>query len=102
MSSAFHREETLAGGGLRKRLLRLCGGVWNYPSSGKNQGKLRTNQSQLTPAQDDERKRKFRVPRFVADNQAVSKVEFHYPRGHYCLIMDLVTLDPRHDLEPLM
>ena len=42
-----------------------------WASSGKNQGKLRTNQPQLTPAQDDERKRKFRVPRFVADNQAV-------------------------------
>jgi len=41
-----------------------------YPSSGKNQGKLRTNQSQLTLAQDDERRRKFRVPGFVAGNQA--------------------------------
>ena len=37
-------------------------------------GKLRTNQPQLTPIQDDGRKRKFRVPRFVADNQAVSKL----------------------------
>ena len=29
---------------------------------------------ELTPAQDNEPKRKFRVPRFVADNQAVSFV----------------------------
>jgi len=34
--------------------------------------KTRTGGPQLTPAQDDERKRKFRVPRFVPDNQAVS------------------------------
>ena len=40
-------------------------------SSGKNQGKLRINQPQLTPAQDHERKREFCVPRFVADYQAV-------------------------------
>ena len=51
---------------------RLCSGrVWDHPSSGKNQGKLRTNQPQLTPAQDYERKRKFCVPRFVSYNQAV-------------------------------
>jgi hypothetical protein len=52
--------------------LRLCcRGEWDHPSSGKNRGKLRTNQPQLTSAQDDGRKRKFRVPRFVAGNQAV-------------------------------
>jgi len=37
-------------------------------------GKLRTNQQQFTPIQDDGRRRKFRVPRFVADNQAASKL----------------------------
>jgi len=53
--------------------LRLyAGGVPDHPSLGENQGQLRTNQLQLTPAQDCERKRKFRVPRFVADNQAVN------------------------------
>jgi len=37
-------------GGTEKGLLRLCGGgVWDHPSSGKNQGKLRINQPQLTP-----------------------------------------------------
>ena len=51
----------------------LLRGRMDHPSSGKNQGKLRTNQPQLTPAQDDSRKRKFRVPRFVAGNQAVSQ-----------------------------
>jgi len=68
--------ETLAGGGgAEKGHLRLCGGgVWDHPDSGKNQGSLRTNQPQLTPAQDCERKRKFRVPRFVADNQVVVRV----------------------------
>jgi len=53
--------------------LRLCGGsVRDHHSSGKNQGELRTNQLQLTPAHDCERKRKFRVPRFVSDNQLIS------------------------------
>ena len=71
-SSAFHRSESLAGG-TEKGPLRLCGGrVQDHPSSGKNQGELRTNQPQPTPAQDDGRKRKFRVPRFVAGNQPVS------------------------------
>ena len=43
----------LAGGGTEKGPLRLCfGGVWDYPISGKNQGKLRTNQPQLTPSSD--------------------------------------------------
>jgi len=43
--------------------LRLCcRGVWDHPSSGKNQGKLRTNQPQLTLAQDDERRRNFVSP----------------------------------------
>jgi len=52
--------------------LRLCcRGGWDHPSSGKNQGKLRTNQPQLTLTQDDRRKRKFWEPRFVAGNQAV-------------------------------
>jgi len=46
-------------------------GVWDNPSSGKNQGKLRINHPQLTLAQDDGQKRKFCVPRFVADYQAV-------------------------------
>jgi len=46
-----------------------------WASSGKNQGKLRTNQPQLTPAHSSSglrtKKKKFHVPRFVADNQAV-------------------------------
>jgi len=54
--------------------LTLCSSrVGDHPSSGTNQGKLRTNQPQLTPAKDYIRKRKFRVPRFVAGNQAVSQ-----------------------------
>jgi len=66
-----HRKETLAGGP-ENGPLRLCSGrVWDHPSSRKNQGKLRTNQPQLTPAQGYERKRKFRELRFVSDNQAV-------------------------------
>ena len=58
----FYRKANLAGGA-ENRPLRLCSGrrVW-----GQNQGKLRTNQPQLTPAQSCERKRKFRVPRFVS------------------------------------
>ena len=42
------------------------------PAQG-NQGKLRTNQPQLTPAQDCRQKREFRVPRFVSYNQAVTR-----------------------------
>ena len=38
----------------------------------ESSGQISHSSPQLTPAQDDERKRKFRVPRFVADNQAVS------------------------------
>ena len=52
--------------------LGLCSGrVWDHPSSGKNQGKLRANQPQLAPAQNYEQKRKSRTPRFVLYNQAV-------------------------------
>ena len=46
--------------------------VRDHPSSGTNQGKFKTNQPQLTPAQDYERKRKFCEPRSVSDNQAVA------------------------------
>jgi hypothetical protein len=35
------------------------------------QGRIRGSSPQLTPAQDYERKRKFRVPRFVSDYQGV-------------------------------
>jgi len=52
------------------------GGVWDHPSSGENQEKVRTNQPQLTLAQDCDRKREFRVPRFVADNQAVFQAPY--------------------------
>ena len=49
-SSAFHRWESLAGE-TEKGPLRLCGsGVRDHPSSGTNQGELRENQPQLTPA----------------------------------------------------
>jgi len=41
------------------------------PLSGRELSTVRTNQLLLTPAQDDERKRKFRAPRLVSDNQAV-------------------------------
>jgi len=65
-------KEDLARGGTENRPPSLSSScVWDHPSSGKNQGKLRTNQLQLTPAQGYKRKRKFRVPRFVVDNQAV-------------------------------
>ena len=86
-SSTFHREETLAGGGTENGLLRLYGGrVWDHPSSsGKNQGKLRINQPQLTLVQDDGRKRKFRVPRFprrlpgvVCDESRHTKFPFSF------------------------
>jgi len=84
-SSAFHRSESLAGG-TEKGPLRLCGGrVQDHPSSGKNQGELRTNQPQLTPAQDDGRKRKFRVPRFVAGNQPVFWAVRHKARCSFLL-----------------
>ena len=74
----FHREETLAGVTKKGPLRLCCRGEWDHPSSGKYQGKLRTNQPQLTPAQDDGRKRKFRVPRFVAGNQAVFSSSWTY------------------------
>ena len=61
----FYREETLAGVTEKGPLRLCCRGEWDHPSSGKNQGKLRTNQPQLTPAQDDGQKRKFSVPRLV-------------------------------------
>ena len=68
------RKEILAGG-TENGPLRLRSGVeWDHLSSGKNQGKLRTNQPQLTPVQDYERKRKFREPRFVSDSQAIIPV----------------------------
>jgi len=57
--------------GASEAVRRCCMGS---PNSEKNQGKLRTNQSQLTPAQDYERKRKFRVPRFVADYEDVLSI----------------------------
>jgi len=75
----FHREETLAEVTEKGPLRLCCRGGWDHPGSGKNQGKLRTNQPQLTLAQDDRRKRKFRVPRFVAGNQAVSCVSSGVP-----------------------
>jgi len=37
-------EETLAGRTENGPLRLYSGGVWDHPSSGKNQGKLRTNQ----------------------------------------------------------
>ena len=59
--------------GAEKGLLTLCSGyVWGYPGFGKSQGMPKKNQPQLTPAQDCERKRHFREPRFVSDNQIVS------------------------------
>ena len=68
--------------------LRLCSrSVWVHPSSGRIQGKLRTNQPQLTPAHPSSGrriKREFRVPRFVAGNQAVSSKPtspFGFQRG---------------------
>jgi hypothetical protein len=49
-SSAFHRWESLAGGTEKGPLRLYCGGVPDHPSSGENQGELRTNQPQLTPS----------------------------------------------------
>ena len=65
---------------------RLCGGgVPDHPSSGENQREIRESSGQishsspqLTPAQGNGRKRKFRVPRFVAGNQAVSMMSVHW------------------------
>jgi len=71
-------KKTLAGV-TENRPLRLCSSyVWDHPSSGKNQGKLRANEPQLTPAQAYERKREFRVHRFVADNQADVSCRQHF------------------------
>ena len=59
--------------------LGLCGAA-----HGMNQGKLRTNQPQLTPAQDYERKREVSVPRFVSDYQAVLLADFWSPGKLEC------------------
>jgi len=47
------------------------------PAQGRireSSGQISHSSPQLTPAQDCERKRKFRVPRFVSDNQAVRMI----------------------------
>ena len=50
--SAFPRKVSLTGGAVNGPLDLYSGRVYDYPSLGKNQGKLRTNQPQLTAAED--------------------------------------------------
>jgi len=88
-------ERRLYLGGAENGPLRLySGGVWDHPRSGKNQGKLRTNQRQLTPTQDCERKRKFREPRFVADNQAVMYNESWHTKFPFSYLAHVTLLTP--------
>ena len=76
------RKATLTGGLKRASGTVQCS-VWDHYSSGKNQGKLRANQPQLTAAPDYERKRKFRVPRFVLDYQADIALDAWLDIGRY-------------------
>ena len=68
----FHREETLAGVTEKGPLRLCCRREWDQPSSGKRIRGSSGHISHSSPqAQDDGRKRKFRVPRFVTGNPAV-------------------------------
>ena len=52
----------------------------------------------LTPAEDNERKRKSRVPRFLADNQAVAPGRKEQPRWRYIPLP--AKIHPPNDTHP--
>lgn len=78
------RKETLAGGTENGPLRLRSGVVWDYPSSGKNQGKLRTNHQQLTPDQDYERKWKFVSPDSSQITRLLQALCWWFRRPTFC------------------
>jgi len=103
----FPSKVTLAGEAENGSLWLSSGCVWDHPSSEKNQGKLRTNQPQLTlahPSSGRRTKRKFRVPTFVADNQTVVYVISAFPplEQHNSLPEQGVTNSNLNDVSSLL